>query len=68
MYDLQCATLKFIAQKFYQAFVFFDRKKTRAFGQRNFRQRAETRADLNDEIFSTDLRLIDNPLREIAIM
>ena len=68
MHDLKRVTLKFVAQKLHQAFVFFDGEHTRALAQRKFRQRAKARTDLNDEIFSIDLRLIHNPSREIAIV
>jgi len=68
MHNFQSAILKFVAQKFYEPFVFLDCEDARAFRKHKFGQRAEPRPNLDDEVFRTDLCLVDDSSREIPIV
>ena len=55
-------------QKLCKSCIFFDRQNMRSFFQKKPGQRAQTRPDLDDIIFRSDLRLIDNPASEVLIV
>src|SRR4029450_5813528 len=55
-------------QKLCKSRILFDRQNVRAFFQKKPGQRAQAGSDLDDIIFRSDLRLIDNPASEILIV
>ena len=55
-------------QKFCKSRILFDRQNMRSFFQKKSGQRAQAGPDLDDIIFRSDLRLIDNPASEILIV
>ena len=68
MHDLKRAASKFLAEIIREPFVFFDCENLRASRERQFTQRAQPWADLDDEIFRADVRLINDPSREILVV
>src|SRR6476646_2866481 len=55
-------------QKLCKSRILFDRQNMRSFFHKKPRQRAQTGPDLDDIIFRSDLRLIDDPARQVLIV
>jgi hypothetical protein len=55
-------------QKLCKSRILFDRQNMRSFFQKKPGQRAQPGPDLNNIIFRSDLRLIDNPASEVLIV
>src|SRR4030095_16334659 len=55
-------------QKLCKSRIFFDRQNVRAFFKKKPGQRAQAGPDLDDVIFRSDFRLIDDPASEILVV
>src|SRR5438067_2326952 len=68
VHDFQVLIRKSVAQKLDEAFVFLDCEYAHAFRKRQFSQRSQTGTDLNDVIVWGQIRLVDNPAREVVVV
>src|SRR5262249_8936132 len=66
--DFKSLVPKLRTQKLCKSHILFDRENVRAFFKNKSGQRAQAWPDLNNVIFRTDLRLIDNPASEVLIV
>ena len=66
--DLKPGMLEFVAEKLCQSSVFFDCENTGGVRKGKFCQRTQSGANFDDEVFRTDVCLIDNPFCKVAIV
>src|SRR5256885_7012085 len=66
--DFKSLVAKPRTQKLCKSCILFDRENVRAFFENKPGQRAQAGSDLDDIIFRSDLRLIDNPASEVLIV
>ena len=55
-------------QKLCKSRIFFDRQNVRAFFKKKPGQRAQAGPDLDNVVFRSDLRLIDDPASEVLVV
>ena len=66
--DFKSLLLKPRTQKLCKSRILFNRQNVRAFLKKKPGQSPQARSDLDDIIFRTNLRLIDNPTGEVLIV